>query len=105
MADIFKLMEQFKNMQGNLQKAQEDLARQSFTGSAGGGMVRVECDGKLQVKRVKIDPAVVNPDDLEMLEELLVIATSEAQKKAGESAMNEMSKVTGGIELPFKLPF
>ena len=105
MADIFKLMEQFKNMQGTLQKAQEDLARQSFTGSAGGGMVSVECDGKLQLKRVKIDRAVVNPDDIEMLEELIVIATAEAQKKAGESAMNEMSKVTGGIELPFKLPF
>lgn len=92
-------------MQGNLQKAQEDLARQSFSGSAGGGMVTVECDGKMQVKRVKIDRTVVNPDDIEMLEDLIVVATAEAQKKAGESAMSEMSKVTGGIELPFKLPF
>ena len=105
MADIFKLMEQFKHMQGNLAKAQDDLARQSFSGTAGGGMVTVECDGKLQLRRVTIDRTVVNPDDIELLEELIVIATADAQKKAGESAMAEMSKVTGGIELPFKLPF
>ena len=105
MTDIFKLLEQFKGMQGRLQQVQDELARKSFTASAGGGMVTVECDGKLTVKRVKLDRAVVNPDDIEMLEELIVIATAEAQKKAAAVMQEEMGKLTGGIELPFKLPF
>ena len=105
MADFFKILEQFKQMQGRLQQAQEELGRQSFSASAGGGMVTVECDGKMQVKRVKIDKSVVNADDVEMLEDLLVVAIAEAQKKAAAVATAEMSKVTGGIDLPFKLPF
>ena len=105
MADLFKMLEQFKQMQGRLQTAQEDLARRSFTASAGGGMVTVECDGKLTVKRVKLDRSVVNPDDIEMLEELIVAATAEAQRKAAEVMQEELGKVTGGIDLPFKLPF
>lgn len=105
MADFFKILEQFKQMQGRLQQTQEELGRQSFTASAGGGMVTVECDGKMQVKRVKLDKSVVNADDIEMLEDLLVVAIAEAQKKAAEFATAEMGKVTGGIDLPFKLPF
>jgi len=105
MTDFFKILEQFKQMQGRLQTAQEELTRQSFTASAGGGMVTVECDGKMTVKRVKIDKSVVNPDDVEMLEDLIVVAMLEAQKKAADAAAAEMGKVTGGIELPFKLPF
>ena len=105
MADIFKMLEQFKQMQGRLQQAQEELARKSFTASAGGGMVTVECDGKMTIKSVKLDRTVVNPDDIEMLEELIVIATVEAQKKAAAVMQEELGKVTGGIDLPFKLPF
>ena len=105
MADFFKILEQFKQMQGRMQQAQEELSRRVFTATAGGGMVSVECDGTMQVKRVKIDRTVVNPDDVEMLEDLIVVATTEAQKKAAEVAKEEMTKVTGGIELPFKLPF
>lgn len=105
MTDFFKILEQFKQMQGRLQTAQEELSKASFTASAGGGMVTVECDGKMTVKRVKIDKSVVNPDDVEMLEDLIVVAVTEAQKKAAEVAASEMGKLTGGIELPFKLPF
>jgi len=104
MADIFKMLEQFRTMQAKLQTTQEELARKSFSATAGGGMVTVECDGKLQLKRVKIDRSVVNPDDLEMLEDLIVVAAGEAQKKAAEVAEQELGKVTGGIDLPFKLP-
>ena len=105
MADIFKMLEQFKQMQGRLQQAQEDLSRKSFSASAGGGMVTAECDGKLTVKSIKLDKAVVNPDDIEMLEQLIVIAVAEAQKKAAEVMQEELGKVTGGVDLPFKLPF
>ena len=105
MADMFKMLDTFRQMQARLAEAQETLARRSFTGSAGGGMVTVECDGKMQLKRVKIERTVVNPDDIEMLEDLIVIASAEAQKKAADAMQEEMGKVTGGIDLPFKLPF
>lgn len=105
MADIFKMLETFKQMQGRLQSAQDELARRTFTGSAGGGMVTVECDGKMMLKRVKLERTVVNPDDIEMLEDLIAVASAEAQKKAADAMQEEMGKVTGGIDLPFKLPF
>ena len=54
---------------------------------------------------MKLDPSVVNPDDIEMLEDLIAVAAAEAQKKAGEEAQAEMGKLTGGMDLPFKLPF
>ncbi len=105
MTDFLKMLDTFKNMQSRLTAAQEALSSRSFTGAAGGGMVTVECDGKMMVKRVKLERSVVNPDDIEMLEDLIAVACTEAQKKAAEAMQAEMSKVTGGIELPFKLPF
>ncbi len=105
MADIMKILQQAQQMQGRLQQIQDELAQQSVSGSAGGGMVTVEADGKGQVRRVRIDPSVVNPADVEMLEDLVQVAVSEAQKKAAELAQQEMGKLTGGMDLPFKLPF
>ena len=92
-------------MQTRLQQMQDELQQKSVSGSAGGGMVMVEADGRGQVKRVKLDPTAVNPADLEMLEDLIVVAIADAQKKAAEMAQEEMSKLTGGLNLPFKLPF
>jgi len=92
-------------MQGKLQELQDQLQHQSVTGSAGGGMVTVEADGKGQVRRVKLDPSVVSPTDVEMLEDLIVVAVADAQKKAAELAQAEMGKLTGGLALPFKMPF
>ncbi len=100
-----KLMQQAQQVQGRLQDMQDALERQSVTGSAGGGMVTVEADGKGQVRRIKIDPSVVNASDVEMLEDLIVVAVSEAQKKASTLAQEEMGKLAGGMNLPFKLPF
>lgn len=105
MADFFKLIEQAKQMQGGMQKMQEDLARTTVFGASGGGMVSVECDGTGRIKRVKIDKSVVNADDIEMLEDLVAAAAADAQAKAAVSAQAEMSKLTGGMDLPFKLPF
>lgn len=99
------MLDTFKQMQSRLQEAQDTLAQRTFTGSAGGGMVTVECDGKMQLKRIKLERTVVNPDDTEMLEDLIVVASAEAQKKASAAMQDEMAKVTGGIDLPFKLPF
>ncbi|HEY0971552.1 MAG TPA: YbaB/EbfC family nucleoid-associated protein [Gemmatimonadales bacterium] len=105
MADIMKILQQAQQMQGRLQQIQDELQQKTVSGSAGGGMVTVEADGKGQVRRVRIDPSVVTPDDVEMLEDLVQVAISEAQKKAAELAQQEMGKLTGGMELPFKLPF
>jgi DNA-binding YbaB/EbfC family protein len=105
MADFFKLIEQAKQLQGGMQKVQEELAQKIVFGSAGGGMVTVECDGTGRIRRVKIDPSVVNPADIEMLEDLIAAAASDAQGKAAVSAQAEMGKLTGGMDLPFKLPF
>ena len=98
-------MRQAQEMQSKLQQIQDDLARVTVTGVAGGGMVKVEADGKGQVQRVRIDPSVVSPTDIEMLEDLVLVAVTDAQKKATEAAQAEMSKLTGGLNLPFKLPF
>lgn len=104
MADFFKIMQQAQQMQGKLQQMQEDLQHRTVHGSAGGGMVTVEADGRGQVKRVKIDPSLTGQTDMEMLEDLVVVAVNDAQKKATELAQEEMSKLTGGMDLPFKLP-
>ena len=103
MPDFLKMMQQVQQMQGRLKELQDDLQRITVTGSAGGGMVTVEADGKGQVRRVRIDPSVVNPADVEMLEDLVTVATAEAQKKAAETAESEMRKLTGGLDLPLPL--
>ncbi len=104
MADFLKMFEQLRSMQSGLQAAQEELGRLTFTASAGGGMVTVECDGKMQLKSIRIDPSVVNPADVEMLEDLIIVAAADAQKKAAEAAQRELGKVTGGLDLPFRIP-
>ena len=89
MADIMKILQQAQQMQGKLQDIQDQLQQQTVTGSAGGGMVTVDADGKGQVKRVRLDPSVVSPNDIEMLEDLIVVAMADAQKKAAELAQAE----------------
>ena len=105
MADFMKLMQQAQQMQGKLQQIQDDLEKQTVTATSGGGMVTVTADGKGQVTKVQIDPSIVNPSDVEMLEDLVLVAVRDAQKKAAELAKDEMGKLTGGLNLPFKLPF
>ena len=94
-------------MQARLEEIQTQLQRLTVTGSAGGGMVTVVADGKGTVHKVNIDPSVVNPADIEMLEDLVAVAVGDAQRKAAELAQGEMQKMTGGLNLPFplKLPF
>lgn len=105
MTDFMKMLQQAQQVQGRLQQMQQELEQKTVTASSGGGMVTVTADGKGQVRSVRIDPTVVNPADVEMLEDLVLAAVAEAQKKAGEMAQEEMKKLTGGLSLPFKLPF
>jgi DNA-binding YbaB/EbfC family protein len=108
MSDILKMLQQAQQVTGKLQEVQDELAKKSVTGTAGGGMVSIETDGKGQVKRISIDPSVVNPADVEMLEDLVTVAMQEAQRKAKELSDAEMKRMAGSMglgNLPFKLPF
>jgi DNA-binding YbaB/EbfC family protein len=105
MADFMKMLQQAQEMQGRLQQMQQELESKTVTASSGGGMVTVTADGKGQVRSLRIDPAVVNAEDVEMLEDLVIAAVSEAQKKAADMAQEEMQKLTGGLSLPFRPPF
>lgn len=105
MGDLMKIMQQAQEMQTRLQEMQDGLASQTVTATSGGGMVTVTADGKGQVRSIKVDPSVVDPADVEMLEDLVLAAVSEAQKKAQGLAQEQMQKLTGGLSLPFKLPF
>jgi nucleoid-associated protein EbfC len=104
MADFNKILEQAQQMQGRLEKIQDELQAMTVTATAGGGMVTVEADGKGQITRIRIDPSIVNAADVEMLEDLVLVAVREVQQKSADLAKQEMSKLTGGLNLPFKLP-
>jgi len=104
MTDFFKILQQAQQMQGKLQQMQEDLQHRVVHGSAGGGLVTVEADGRGQIKKVKLDASLAGQTDTEMLEDLIVVAVNDAQKKATDLAQEEMGKLTGGMNLPFKLP-
>ena len=105
MPDFMKMLAQAQELQKNFQKIQDELANMTVSGSAGGGMVTAEVTGQGQIKRVKLDASVVNPSDVEMLEDLITVAVAEAQKKAQQEAQEHVGKLTGGMSLPFKLPF
>jgi DNA-binding YbaB/EbfC family protein len=105
MADFMKILQQAQEMQGKFSQLQDELKQQTVTGAAGGGMVTVEANGQGTIRSVKIDPSLLTSADVEMLEDLILVAVSEAQKKAADVGQKEMGKLTGGLNLPFKLPF
>ncbi len=94
------LMKQAQKMQQDMVKAQEELANTVFEASSGGGMVTVEMNGKNQILSLKIDPEVVDPDDVEMLEDLIIAALNEVREKVDKNSESEMSKLTGGMKIP-----
>jgi DNA-binding YbaB/EbfC family protein len=107
MKNLGNLMKQAQQMQAKMAEMQEKLAAMELSGSAGGGMVNATVNGKGEVKRVKIDKSIVDPNDVEMLEDLVVAAINDARGKIEAAAAAEMQKITGGLDLPggFKLPF
>ena len=91
------MMKQAQKMQENMLKAQEEIAQMETIGTAGGGMVTVTVTGTSALKSIEIKPDVVDPDDIEMLEDLIVAATNEALRKVEEESAAVMSKLTGGL--------
>jgi len=98
------LMKQMQAMQARMEKMQEELADKTIEATAGGGMVKVVANGKQEILEIKIDPEVVNPDEVEMLEELIMAAVNQAKEKAAELQMEGLSGLTGGLKIP-GLPF
>lgn len=91
------LMRQAQKLQNQMAKLQEELAEKTVEGSAGGGMITVVANGKHEVVNIKIDREVVDPEDVEMLQDLVQAAVNDALKKAQEMVSGEMSKLTGGL--------
>jgi DNA-binding YbaB/EbfC family protein len=102
--DYQKMMKQVQKMQADMVKAQEELAEETVQASAGGSMVTVQVTGSLEVKSVKIDPQAVDPEDVEMLEDMILAATNEALRSAQEMANKRMGGITSGLSIP-GLPF
>jgi nucleoid-associated protein EbfC len=96
---IGDLVRQAQKLQSQMAKVQEEMATKTVEGSAGGGMVTVVANGKQEVMSIKIDPEVVDPNDIEMLQDLVVAAANDALKKAQEMVASEMGKLTGGLNL------
>jgi DNA-binding YbaB/EbfC family protein len=96
---LSKLMRQAAAAQQKMAAVEEELGEREFTGSAGGGVVQVVVNGKHEVKAVKIDPKVVNPEEVELLEDLVLAAASEAHRLAETTVKAEMDKVTGDLDL------
>nr|WP_218653093.1 YbaB/EbfC family nucleoid-associated protein [Paenibacillus sp. 79R4] len=95
-----QMMKQVKKMQEQMLKAQEELATKTVDGSAGGGVVTVEVNGHKKVLSVNIKPEAVDPDDVEMLQDLILTAINDALGKAEELANQDMGKFTGGMKIP-----
>ena len=93
-----QMMKQVQQMQAEMVKAQEEAQKQTVEASAGGGMVTVKVSGALEVLEIKIDPDAVDPEDVEMLQDMVQAAVNEALRSAQEMVNNKMSQVTGGLE-------
>ena len=94
------LLKQAQDMQSKLAKVQEELAHKTVDATAGGGMVSVTVNGQFTVTSIKVDPAVINPEDAEMLEDLVRAAVNEGVRRAREMVSEEMGKLTGGLKIP-----
>ena len=97
---IGNIMKQAQQMQRRMAELQEELENKQVEASAGGGMVTAVVSGKQQLLDLKIEPAVVDPEDLEMLQDLITAAVNEAIKQSQQMAQEEMAKVTGGLNIP-----
>ncbi len=100
MAKGFNPLQQVKALQEKMARIQEDLANRTVEASAGGGMVTVVVNGRQEVLKVTIDPQVVDPEDIEMLQDLVVAAVNDGLRKAQEMAASEMGKLAGGLNIP-----
>jgi nucleoid-associated protein EbfC len=107
MKNIAGLMKQAAQMQQKMEELQTKLSEMTLEGAAGAGMVTLTLNGKGEMKGVRIDPKLLDPNDVEMLQDLLIAAHADAKRKTEAMAAEEMQKLTGGLNLPpgMKLPF
>jgi DNA-binding YbaB/EbfC family protein len=107
LGDMAKMMKAAQDMQQKMADLQEQMAQMTVTGESGAGLVKATCTVKGELKGLDIDPSIFNPDEKEVVEDLILAAIKDAQGKASEKAQAEMSKLTEGLGLPkdMKLPF
>jgi nucleoid-associated protein EbfC len=98
--DIMGMMKQLGQMQSRMQTMQEELAKAEIDGRSGGGLVAVTLDGKASLKRIKIDPSLMKPEEVEILEDLIIAAIQDAKVKVEATLQEKMQDVTGGLPLP-----
>jgi DNA-binding YbaB/EbfC family protein len=98
--DLNSIMQQAKTMQEKMARIQEDLAKKTITGSAGGGMVQVIANGQGDILSVSIEKIVIDPQEVEMLQDLVAAATNDAIRKAKELSKQELGQLTGGLNIP-----
>lgn len=99
--DMKKMMQQAQRMQRDAAAAQEEIAAMEFEATAGGGMVKAVVSGDNTVKSLAIDPEAIDPEDAEMLQDMIVAAVNEALRTASETANAKMNSIMGGMNLPF----
>ncbi len=106
MKNLGQMMKQAQEMQSKMAELQERLAQTEVTGAAGGGMIQVTLNGKGEMRAIKIDATLVDPNDVGILEDLIVAATNDAKAKVEVHVAEKMRDLTGGLDLPpgFKLP-
>jgi nucleoid-associated protein EbfC len=107
MKNLSQMLKQAQEMQSKMAEMQASLTQLEITGQSGGGFVTVTVNGKGEIQRVKIDPKLADPNEIAVLEDLIVAAARDARTKADAAVAEQMSKLTGGLQLPpgFKLPF
>ncbi len=107
LGDLMGMMKQAKELQEKMQALQEEVAAMEVEGSAGGGLVTVVMTGKSEMKRLAIDPSLLKPEEVEILEDLIVAASNDARAKAEAVLADKMREMTGGLQLPpgMSLPF
>lgn len=107
MKNLGQMLKQAQGFQSKMAGMQEEMAGLEITGSSGGGMVQITLNGKGEARKLKIDPALVTPDDAEVLEDLILAAFNDAKGKVEKAMQEKMSELTGGLALPpgMKLPF
>jgi DNA-binding YbaB/EbfC family protein len=107
MKNLGQMMKQAQQMQAKMAEMQAKLAETEVSGASGGGMIQVTMNGKGELRRIKIDPALVDPNEVEVLEDLIVAAANDAKAKVEAHVAEKMRELTGGLELPpgMKLPF
>ena len=100
MKGLGNILKQAQEMHGKISQLQEEMANKTVEASAGGGMVNIVMNGKQQVLSIRVDPEVVNREDVDMLQDLICAAVNEAIRKSQEMMTEEMKKITGGLSIP-----